>query len=218
MESEAFTPIVTNSDLGGYPGEGAAGEICLAGSPRAGSYIWMSPRLATTRLVKVRGERRWTTVPAYAERPSGAEELAGLFHRAKHEIAQSADPALESWARYRAASRAAAVLSTLVLRASGYETVPPGDPKGAFDALPTLFGAEGRAPATAFLVGHRKSRRKTSPWGPAALERELRKISREVHQFRKSVLEWLESTRRTIFPPVPKTTRDKTEPHQGRLF
>lgn len=28
----------------------------------------MSPRLARTRLVKVRGERRWTAVPAYAQR------------------------------------------------------------------------------------------------------------------------------------------------------
>ncbi len=178
----------------------------------------MSPRLATTRLVKVRGERRWTAVPAYAERPSGAEELAGLFHRAQHEIAQSADPALESWARYRAASRAAAVLSTLVLRASGYETAPHGDPKGAFEALPTLFGVEGRASAAAFLASHRKSRRKTSPWAPAALERELRKLVREVDEVRKSVLEWLESTRRTLFPRVPKPTLDKTEPHQGRLF
>jgi hypothetical protein len=178
----------------------------------------MGPRLATTRLVKVRGQRRWTAVPAYAERPASTEELAGLFHQAQHEIARSGDPALDSWARYRAASRAAAGLSTLVLRASGYETVPPGDSKGALEALPILFGAEGRAPAAAFLASHRKSRRKTSPWAPAALERELRKLSREVDEFTKSVLEWLESTRRTIFPPVPKATKDKTEPYQGRLF
>ena len=180
--------------------------------------ICMSPRLATTRLVKVRGERRWTAVPAYAERASSPEELAELFHRAQHEIARSADPAIETWARYRATSRAAAVFSTLVLRASGYETVPPGDPKGAFEALPTLFGAEGRAPAAAFAASHRKCRRKTSPWAPAALERELRKLSRDVEEFRKSVLECLESTRRTLLPRGPKTTRDKTEPYQGRLF
>lgn len=165
--------IVTNPSWASARGRAPPAEIRLAGSPPAGSYICMSPRLATTRLVKVRGERRWTAVPAYVERPSSTEELAGLFHQAQHEIARSGDPALESWARYRAASRAAALLSTLVLRASGYETVPPGDPKGAFEALPTLFGAEGRAPATAFPASHRKSRRKTSPWAPAALEGEL---------------------------------------------
>lgn len=177
----------------------------------------MSPRLATTRLVKVRGERRWTAVPAYTERLSSPEELAELFHGAQHEIARAADPATQSWERYRAAALASTALAKLVLRASGYEAVPPDDPKGAFDALPALFGAESRAPAAAFLACYRKSRRKKSPWAPAALKCELRKLSSEVEQFRKSILEWLESTRRTLLPPAPKS-RDKTDPHQGLLF
>lgn len=177
----------------------------------------MSPRLATTRLVKVRGDRRWTAVPAYVERPSSPDELAELFHRAQHEIARAADPAIESWERYRAASRASSALATLVLRASGYDAVPPADPRGAFDALPALFGAEGRAPAAAFLACYRKSRRKKSPWAPAALERELRKLSGEVDGFTKSVLEWLESTRRSLLPRAPKP-RGEAEPHQRMLF
>jgi hypothetical protein len=168
-------------------------------------------------LVKVRGERRWTAVPAYAERTCTPAEVAELFHQAQHEIARSDDPALEPWARYRAASRASIALATLVLRASDYETVPPGDPRAAFDALPTIFGAEGRAPAAAFLAAHRKSRRKTCPWASTALERELRKLSQEVDGFRKSVLEWLESTRRSLMPRAPKP-QGKQEPHQRMLF
>jgi hypothetical protein len=178
----------------------------------------MGPRLATTRLVKVRGERRWTAVPAYAERTCTPAEIAELLHQAQHEIARSADPAMDSWSRYHAASRVSVALATLVLRSSNYETVPPGDPKGTLEALPILFGAEGRAPAAAFMACHRKCRRKTNPWAPAALERELRQLSRKVDDFRKSVLEWLESTKRTILPSLPKTTQDKTEPHQGQLF
>lgn len=177
----------------------------------------MGSRLATTRLVKVRGERRWTAVPAYAERASKPEELAELFHQAQHELARSTDPAQDSWERYRAASRASAALATLVLRASGYETVPPNDPKGALEALPTLFGAEGRAPAAAFLAGHRKSRRKTAPWPPTEMERQQRTFVLEVDRFRASVLEWLEANRTPLALPKPKST-DSAEPHQGRLF
>jgi hypothetical protein len=171
-----------------------------------------------TRLVKVRGEHRWTAVPAYAGHASSSEELAKVFHTAQHEIARVVDPTLDPWDRYRAASRASAALATLVLHASGYETVPPGDPKGAFDALPVLLGAEGRAPAAAFLSCIRRSSRKKCPWAPAALDRELRKLSREVGDFRKSVLEWIESTRRPLLVTKAPGSRIKTDPHQRMLF
>lgn len=176
----------------------------------------MSPRLATTRLVKVRGEHRWTAVPAYAERASSPEELAELFHRAQHELTRSSDPALGPSDRFRAAAEAAAAFSTLVLRASGYETVPPGDSRGAIEALPTLFGAEGRAPAAAFLAGYRKSRRKTAPGSPATVERQLRTLMTQVERFRKAVLEWFEVNRRPL-PPAPKSA-EGSEPTQGLLF
>ena len=175
------------------------------------------PRLATTRLVKVPGERRWTAVPAYARRKCTPDEIAELFHQAHHEMARSADPAADLATRYRAASGASLGLATVVLRASGYETVPPLDPKSTFDALPDVFGPEGREAAAVFLSCHRKSRRRTLTSRRDALERALRELSSEVDRFRKSVLEWLEATRRNLLPARP-ASNDGVEPHQKTLF
>jgi len=177
----------------------------------------MSPRLATTRLVKVPGERRWTAVPAFAARACMPEEIADLFHQAHHELARSADPAADLGTRYRAACAASFVLATGVLRASGYETVPPLDPKSTFDALPDVFGPEGREAAAVFLSCHRKSRRRTLTGRRVALERELRELSSEVDRFRKSVLEWLETTRRNLLP-ARSPLNNGADPHQMTLF
>jgi len=178
----------------------------------------MSPRLATTRLVKVPGERRWTAVPAYGRRTCTPDEIARLFHQIEHDVARSSDPATDLAERYRAAAAASLGLATVVLRASDYETVPPLDPKSTFGALPDVFGTEGRAPAATFLSHHRKSRR-TNYWiaRQAALAGELRELSGEVDRFRKSVLEWLETTRRNLLPVRP-SSNDDAEPHQSRLF
>jgi hypothetical protein len=119
--------------------------------------------------------------------------------------------------RYRAASAASLGLATVVLRAWDYETVPPLDPKSTFGALPDVFGPEGREPAASFLTHHRKSRRRNWTARQAALAGELRELSRELDRFRKSVLEWLETTRRNLLPARPPSD-DREEPQQRTLF
>jgi hypothetical protein len=178
----------------------------------------MSPRLATTRLIKVRGERRWKAVPAYVRRKCTPDEVAQLFHQLEHELARSADPASDALTRYQAQSAASLVLATLVLRAWDYETVPPLDPKNTLGALPDLFGPEGREPAKMFLSHHRKSRR-SQHWTTrqAVLAKEIRELSHEVDLFRKSVLEWLEAARRNLLPSRPRAT-ETTGPDQMMLF
>jgi hypothetical protein len=91
------------------------------------------------------------------------------------------------------------------------------DPKSTFGALPDVFGPEGREPAASFLSHHRKSRRRNWAARQAALAGELRELSREIDRFRKSVLEWLETTRRNLLPIRP-SSNDGAEPHQSRLF
>jgi len=172
-------------------------------------------RLAFTRLVKVHGEHRWKAVPAYIQQACQPAEIAALFHRLEHDWAKSADPAADLKARYRAASAASLVLATVVLRASDFETVPQQDPKGTFDALPNLFGPEGREPADIFLSHHRKSRRGAG--GRPALAGALRDLSRAVDRFRISVLEWLDATRRNLLPARPPPD-DDPEPRQRTLF
>lgn len=177
----------------------------------------MSPRLATTRLVKIPGGHRWKAVPAYRRRTCTAGEIARLFHELEHDLARSADPASDLWTRYQAQSSASLALATVVLRAWGYEAVPPLDPENTFGALPELFGPEGRETAAAFLVHHRKSRRRKY-WATRIdqLERELGDLAREVDRFKKSVLEWLEVTRRSLLRPRPNLRG--TEDSQMTLF
>ncbi len=178
----------------------------------------MSPRLATTRLVKVRGEHRWKAVPAYTQRPSSPGEIAELLHQALHEAARSADPAADLVTRYRAASEASLGLATVVLRASGYDTVPQRVPKETFDALWTLFGPDGREAAAVFLAAHKKSRRESLGKSPAALTQSFRELSEALEGFRTQVLEWLETARPSPRPATPPPGPENDEPHQGRLF
>jgi hypothetical protein len=158
--------------------------------------------LATTRLVKVPGEHRWKAVPAYVERACTPDEIAGLFHEIEHDLARSADPATELAARYRASADAALKLATVVLRASGYETHPPLDPALTFEALPTLFGPEGRALAKTLLAHHRRSRRKITPARVPTVKRDSADLTREAARFRESILDWLATTRRNLVPPA----------------
>ena len=138
--------------------------------------------------------------PAYVERACTPDEIAQLFHEIEHELSKSADPAAELAARYRAAAQAALGLSTVVLRASGYETRPALDPALTYGALPTLFGPEGRALAMSFPGHYRRSRRKITPAGVHAVDRHLAEFTREAERFRESILEWLATTRRRLVP------------------
>jgi hypothetical protein len=178
----------------------------------------MSPRpLPTTRLAKVPGERRWVAKRAYITKRSTPGQIAGLLHAAEHDLAHAADPATEVASRYRAAVQAALNLATIVLRASGYVTSPAHDPQLAFEALPDLFGPEGRRSAKIFLAHYRKSRRAATAQRPAALERALAEILREAGSFRESVLEWLRATRRHLLPAA-KSDEEGLEGRQGLLF
>jgi hypothetical protein len=176
-----------------------------------------SPTLPATRLVKVRGERRWTAVPAYALRSSTPKEIVRLFHEIEHEMARSADPAADQGTRTRAAADAALRLSTVVLRASGYETHPPGDPVSTFEALEVLFGPEGRTLAAYFLTSYRRSRRKSGSGTAGTREKRLTELMREVERFRESILEWLQATRRNLFPARPGR-EGGLRGHQKTLF
>jgi len=176
------------------------------------------PRLASTRLVKVPGQHRWKAVPAYLERSSSPREIAELLHQALHEAARSADPAADLATRYRAASAASLGLATIVLRASGYDTVPPRAPKETFDALATLFGPEGREAAAIFLKADDPSRKKSLGKSPATLKKSLRELAEAVEGFRTQVLEWLDTARPSLLPADPPPPSKDDEPHQRRLF
>jgi hypothetical protein len=176
------------------------------------------PRLASTRLVKVPGQHRWKAVAAYIQRSSSPGEIAELLHQALHEAAWSVDPGADLVTRYRAASAASLGLATVVLRVSGYDTVPPQAPKETFDALRTLFGPDGREAAAVFLAAYEESRKKSlEKSSPATLKKSLRELSEAVEGFRTQVLEWLETTRPGL-PGAPPPPPKDDEPHQGRLF
>lgn len=176
------------------------------------------PRLASTRLVKVPGERRWKAVPAYTQRTYSPGEIARALHQALHEAARSADPAADLATRYRAASAATLGLATVVLRVSGYDTVPQLSPKETFDALPTLFGPDDRKAAAVILAAHEKSRSKSLGKSPVALKRSLRELSEALESFRTQVLEWLETTRPGLLPTAPPAPPKDDEAYQRRLF
>lgn len=172
--------------------------------------------LAPTRLVKVRGQSRWVSVPAYVQRPCTSDEVAELFHQAEHELARSGDPATDLATRYRASVEAALRLATLVIRASGYETCPRLEPTMTFDALPTLFGPEGRELAKSFLDHQRRSQRKGgSP--RSSLERKLDELRQQADRFRESIREWLVTTRRSLVP-AKRSGSDAVGGHQKTLF
>jgi hypothetical protein len=178
----------------------------------------MSPRLAQTRLVKIRGEHRWKAMPAYRERPCTPDEIAGLFHQFEHDTARSKDPATALVARYQALSAASLVLGTVVLRAWEYEAVPKLDPACTFGALPDLFGPEGRTWAKTFLAHDRKSRRRKF-WStrPGTLAEACRELSRDVDLFKNVVLEWLGTTRAHLLKK-PSQGSQSEDPSQGMLF
>lgn len=178
-------------------------------------------RLASTRLVKVRGQHRWKGVPAYVERTSSPGEIAEALHQALHDAARAADPTADLVTRYRSASAGSLGLAIVVLRASGYDTVPPLSPKETFDALPTLFGPDGREAAAVFQAAYEKSREKSLGKSPAALKRSLRELAEALESFRSQVLEWLETTcpgLLPVVPPAPPHAPKGDEPYQRRLF
>ncbi len=179
------------------------------------------PRLASTRLVKVRGSRRWTAAPAYIERNPGFDEITGLLHQALHEVVRAAHPALDLGSRRRAAVAASVSLAGLVLRASGYDTVPPLAPQETLEALSTLFGPEGREWASVFLTAYAKSDLKGRRVSPAVLQQDFWDLARAVDRFRDAVMEWLEATHPEFLPKKERPSEDLKEgdePYQKRLF